>query len=158
MTNANGAIRNVNFIALWDGFAWERLGRGVNGAVTTIAPSFDLNRIFVGGEFNEATNFDLTRKPANYIAVYNRAYHPNFALEWDVFGSGVNGSVNIIVPLRPCPPGSASEVLPVGGRFNQAGNKNARGLAKWKYRATTPAPIGISLGIDDIGRSSRGSR
>ncbi|MGH7596411.1 MAG: T9SS type A sorting domain-containing protein, partial [bacterium] len=140
--------RFLNRIALWNGYYYSPLGYGVNGAVTTIASSFDRNRIFVGGEFTEATNSNLTRKAAKYIAVFNRTHHPGFALEWDVFGSGVNSVVNSIVPVRPCPAGSASEALHVGGAFNQAGNKNALAMAKWKYLGIKTRPSRSGLAIE----------
>ncbi len=129
----NGVLVNIDRIAMWYYGDWRPLGRGVNGAVTTIVPAYDHTQFYLGGEFTQAVNSNGTIKPANHIAVFERTYSAGVLSEWDALGSGTNDVVNAIAPVWPCPRSSKTEVLFVGGKFNLAGNKDARALAKWKY-------------------------
>lgn len=128
-----GATVNLDRIAMWYFYEWRTLGRGVNGAVTTIMPSYDHTQFYLGGEFTEAVNSSGVIKPANHIAVFERTYSAGVPAEWDALGSGTNDVVHTIASGWPCPRNSKTEVLFVGGKFNLAGNKEARALAKWKY-------------------------
>jgi len=130
--NDNGALVNIDRIAMWYG-EWRALGRGVNGTVTTIVPSYDRTQFYLGGEFTQAVNSNGVIKPANHIAVFERSYSAGVLSEWDALGSGTNDVVNTIASVWPCPRNSKTEALFVGGKFNLAGNKDARALAKWKY-------------------------
>ena len=131
--NDNGALVNIDRIAMWYFGEWRPLGRGVNGAVTTLVPAYDHTQLYLGGEFTEAVNSNGTVKPANHIAVFERTFYAGVISEWDALGSGTNEVVNAIASVWPCPRRSKTEVLFVGGKFNLAGNKEARALAKWKY-------------------------
>jgi hypothetical protein len=131
--NDNGALVNIDRIAMWYFGEWRPLGRGVNGAVTAIVPAYDHTQFYLGGEFTEAINSNGAIKPVNHIAVFERTYSAGVLSEWDAFGSGTNDVVNAIASVWPCPRSSKTEVLFVGGKFNLAGNKDARALAKWKY-------------------------
>ncbi len=129
----NGMLVNIDRIAMWYYGDWRPLGRGVNGAVTAIVPSYDHTQFYLGGEFTEAVNSNGVVKPANHIAVFERTYAAGVISEWDALGSGTNDVVNAIASVWPCPRNNKTEVLFVGGKFNLAGNKDARALAKWKY-------------------------
>ncbi|MGH7452277.1 MAG: DUF4397 domain-containing protein, partial [bacterium] len=129
----NGVLVNIDRIAMWYFGDWRPLGNGVNGAVTTIVPAYDHTQFYLGGEFTQAVNSNGTIKPANHIAVFERTYSAGVLSEWDALGSGTNDVVNAIASVWPCPRSSKTEVLFVGGKFNLAGNKDARALAKWKY-------------------------
>ncbi len=131
--NDNGALVNIDRIAMWYFGEWRPLGRGVNGAVTTMVPAYDHTQLYLGGEFTEAVNSNGTVKPANHLAVFERTFYAGVISEWDALGSGTNDVVNAIASVWPCPRSSKTEVLFVGGKFNIAGNKEARALAKWKY-------------------------
>ncbi len=129
----SGALVNIDRIAMWYYGDWRPLGRGVNGAVTSIVPSYDHTQAYIGGEFTEAVNSNGVIKPANHIAVFEQTYAAGVLSEWDALGSGTNDVVNTIASVWPCPRSSKTEVLFVGGKFSLAGNKGALALAKWKY-------------------------
>ncbi|MCG3119126.1 MAG: hypothetical protein ALAOOOJD_01457 [bacterium] len=131
--NDNGALVNIDHIAMWYSYDWRALGNGVNGAVTTIVPAYDRTQFYIGGEFTEAVNSNGVVKPANHIAVFERTYAAGVVSEWDALGSGTNDMVHAIASVWPCPRNAKTEVLFVGGKFNLAGNKGALALAKWKY-------------------------
>ncbi len=132
--NRDGATVNLDRIAMWYFGEWRPQGRGVNGAVKTIVPSYDQTQFYIGGEFTEAVNRNGVIKPANRIAVFERTYAAGVLSEWDAFGSGANDAVHTIASVWPCPISQKTEVLFVGGKFNLAGGKEARALAKWKYQ------------------------
>lgn len=150
--NYNGATVNIDRIAMWYPYEWRPLGRGVNGAVKTIAPSHDHTQFYVGGEFTEAVNRNGAIKPANRIAVFERTHAAGAISEWDALGSGANDAVHTIATTWPCPRSNKTEVLFVGGKFNLAGGKEARALAKWKYESPY-SPRGGSIVI--VGSSNR---
>jgi hypothetical protein len=150
--NDNGALVNIDRIAMWYAGTWRPLGNGVNGAVTAIVPSHDYTQAYLGGEFTEAVNSNGVIKPANHIVAYERTYAAGVLSEWDALGSGTNDAVNAIASVWPCPRRSKTEVLFVGGKFSLAGNKDARALAKWKYERPF-SNRGISIVI--AGSSSR---
>jgi hypothetical protein len=150
--NDNGALVNIDRIAMWYAGTWRPLGNGVNGAVTAIVPSHDYTQAYLGGEFTEAVNSNGVIKPANHIVAYERTYAAGVLSEWDALGSGTNDAVNAIASVWPCPRRSKTEVLFVGGKFSLAGNKDARALAKWKYERPFSSR-GISIVI--AGSSSR---
>jgi len=159
----NGALVNIDRIAMWYFGDWRPLGRGVNGAVTTIVPAYDHTQFYIGGEFTEAVNSNGVVKPANHIAVFERTYAAGVLSEWDALGSGANDAVNAIASVWPCPRSSKTEVLFVGGKFSLAGNKGALALAKWKYerpfsnRGTSVVIVGSSSrNRSGSGRRSRG--
>lgn len=131
--NGNGALVNIERIAMWYYGEWRALGNGVNGAVTTIVPAYDHTQFYIGGEFTQAVNSNGAIKPANHIAVFERTYAAGVLSEWDALGSGTNDVVNAIASVWPCPRSNKPEVLFVGGKFSLAGNKGALALAKWKY-------------------------
>ncbi|MEK7727486.1 MAG: hypothetical protein AAB354_03685, partial [candidate division KSB1 bacterium] len=92
--DANGALVNLDRIARWYYGDWNPLGRGVNGAVKTIAPSYDRTQVYLGGEFTEAVNHNGVIKAANRIAVYEPTYAAGVLSEWDALGSGANDAVH----------------------------------------------------------------
>ncbi|MCI0691989.1 T9SS type A sorting domain-containing protein [candidate division KSB1 bacterium] len=160
----NGALVNIDRVAMWYYGDWRPLGNGVNGAVTSIVPSYDHTQAYIGGEFTEAVNSNGVIKPANHIAVFERTYAAGVISEWDALGSGTNDVVNTIASVWPCPRSNKTEVLFVGGKFNLAGNKDARALAKWKYERpfssrghTTVIQGSSSRNRSGGGRSTRGT-
>ncbi len=50
--NDNGVVVNLDCIAMWYG-EWRALGRGVNGAVTTIVPSYDHTQFYLDGNMKD---------------------------------------------------------------------------------------------------------
>lgn len=150
--DGNGALVNINHIAMWYSYDWRPLGNGVNGAVTTIVPAYDHTQFYIGGEFTEAVNSNGVVKPVNHIAVFERTYAAGVLSEWDALGSGANDVVNAIASVWPCPRNHKTEVLFVGGQFTLAGNKDARALAKWKYERPF-SNRGVSVVI--VGSSNR---
>jgi hypothetical protein len=159
----NGALVNIDRIAMWYYGDWRALGRGVNGAVTAIVPSYDHTQFYLGGEFTEAVNSNGAVKPVNHIAVFERTYAAGVVSEWDALGSGTNDVVNTIASVWPCPRSNKTEVLFVGGKFSLAGNKGALALAKWKYERpfssrghTTVIQGSSSRNSSGSGRRTRG--
>jgi len=156
--NDNGALVNLDRVALWYFGEWRPLGRGLNGAVTTIVPAYDRTQIYLGGEFTQAVNSNGVVKPANRIAVFERTYAAGVISEWDALGSGTNDAVNAMASVWPCPRNNKTEVLFVGGKFSLAGNKDARALAKWKYeRPFSNRGTSVVISSSGSGRRSRGT-
>jgi len=158
--NDNGALVNLDRVALWYFGEWRPLGRGLNGAVTTIVPAYDHTQIYLGGEFTQAVNSNGVVKPANRIAVFERTYAAGVISEWDALGSGTNDAVNAMASVWPCPRNNKTEVLFVGGKFSLAGNKEARALAKWKYERPISNRGGsiVIMGSSSRNRSGSGRR
>jgi hypothetical protein len=125
-TNAGGL--DVNFIAQWDGTAWDDQLGGVGNTVTSLAViGTDL---FVGGYFTEADN-----TPVNYIAKRN-------STGWHSLGGGMGGvglSEKAVMGLTVY-----NGELYAGGFFTTAGGIPANHIAKWD--GTSWSALGTGVG------------
>jgi hypothetical protein len=109
--------QTFNRIARWDGSSWHPLGSGVEGAVVygyirAIAVDGS-NNVYVGGDFLTAGG-----KTVNGIARWNGG-------EWSPLGSGVAGGSRVVSSIAV----SVNDVY-IGGTFDQAGDVNARNVAR----------------------------
>ena len=110
---------------------------GVDGPVHALAP--DTNKIFVGGNFSNAS--DLA---ASNIAMWDGAM-------WHALGAGVNGTVRAIMV--------ADGRVYVGGEFSLAGTTPVHNLAMWDGSVWSdvgggivgPAPVVKALALDATG-------
>jgi len=126
--NAAGGVA-ANYIARWDGSAWQALGSGTNGTVwslTTWDPDGDgpLAALLVaGGSFTTAGGVTV-----NSIARWDGS-------AWHAFGSGVSGGVRSLTTWDPDGDGPLSAQLVVGGSFTTAGGENVNNIAVWNGAA-----------------------
>ncbi|MCB0711825.1 MAG: T9SS type A sorting domain-containing protein [Ignavibacteriae bacterium] len=109
----------INYIARWDGSAWEGLGvgdsNGVNGPVYAIAVNGD--NVYVGGSFTEAGGV----KTKN-IAVWNRRTET-----WSRLGDGLRGLPTSRVESLILHEGQVY----AGGSFVVAGSIISVNIARW---------------------------
>ena len=161
--NRNGSfVSDLPYAAIWNGFEWHKLAKGLNGPVYTIdlQNSSSESRAFLGGGFTEAINSDGSNITVNHIAVFERTtFNGAVAGGWKNLGDGVDSVVQSIKSVWPCP-SPDYEVLYVGGKFIKAGLRNALGLAKWKalHPLTTnggSSAINISPSRGNNGQSRR---
>lgn len=124
-TEAGGQA--ANYIARWDGSAWQALGagdaNGVNGAVRAMAVTG--GRLYVGGEFTEAGG-----APVNHVARW-------WANQWQALGGGQGNGVNNWVYSMVYADGN----LRLGGEFTRAGGPLIGGRLHW----TAPGKPGAVL-------------
>jgi len=115
----------VNRIAKWDGTSWSALRAGMNNRVSTLAVFDDGSgggpALYAGGSFTTADGVS-----ANRIAKWDGS-------SWSPLGSGMGSlSDTAVWALAVFDDGSGGgPELFAGGRFRNAGNVSARGIAKW---------------------------
>lgn len=100
-TNAGG-YANADYIAKWNGTAWESLSTGTNGTVWNI--TINSNKVYVGGAFTTAGGLTLTDR---VVVWSNGSWQP---LDIDLPGTAVVRSI------LPASDGS----LYIGGAFSTA--------------------------------------
>jgi hypothetical protein len=106
-----GGNPNADYIARWDGSAWQALGNGLNSWVSALAVSG--TNVYIGGFFTDAGG----NPNADYIARWDGS-------AWQALGGGLNDAVRAVAV-------SGSDVY-VGGDFTDAGgNPNADRIARW---------------------------
>ncbi|MDW8396330.1 MAG: hypothetical protein RMM31_08815 [Anaerolineae bacterium] len=106
---------DANYIARWDGKAWQALGKGLNGEVTAIAVTD--SDLYVGGRFTDAGG----NPDADGVARWD-------GQQWQALGKGVKGFVSTIAV-------SGTQVY-VGGNFEVLGSTPQRTFAAaWDGRA-----------------------
>lgn len=124
----NVAGTSSNYVAMWDGTAWQVLGSGFNGKV--LALTVWENKIVAGGEFTQAG-----ATPLNYLAYWNGGV-------WNDLASGTNGPVYAlnVWDLK----------LYVGGNFSTVGGTlSANNIAFFE----TPSWNAMDSGTNDIVRA-----
>jgi hypothetical protein len=120
---AGGAFANVgnnsnaNYIAYWNGSAWTPL-TGLSGGSAVYAITIVGNNVYAGGDF-------IT--PTGRIALSSGGG------PWSSLLSGVDGIVSATLSL-------GGKIL-VGGMFDTAGGKSARGLAEWDPGESKWSPV-----------------
>jgi trimeric autotransporter adhesin len=136
-----GGDSDADYIARWDGTAWNALGTGLNGVgkALAVAPNGDL---FVGGYFATAGSVANTGKIARWDGT---AWHA-VGTGIDVTGTGSADHVNALVIL---PNGD----LVAGGTFtHMGGSPDANFLARWDGTAWQRfgAPLGNGINPSQI--------
>jgi len=141
-TTAGGVT--MNFIARWDGSAWQALSNGVNnwvGALTSWDPDGDgplPAQLVAGGFFTTAGGVTV-----NSIARWDGA-------AWQSFGSGLSSDaapdVRALATWDPDGDGPLSAQLVAGGSFTTASGVPVNRIARWDGSAWQPFGSGLSGG------------
>lgn len=150
----------VNKIALFDGNLWSPMGLGVTDpsgvvrSITSITPQhiFGTYIIFVGGQFVEVTNKDLTP-----VAVSNLARYDQINESWQSIGQGVSiggvpgtGAVHAMTTWSNY---TSDLYLYVAGEFDTATNTNGstvavRNIARFNLQTNEWEPV--AGGVDGV--------
>ena len=103
---------DADYIARWNGSAWEAVGGGLNGSVKTLLPAGD--RLYAGGSFFDVGGIS----GANRLAQFG-------GTAWTPLGKGFgNGTPQALAVI--------GDDLYVGGSFYQAANvHDATNIARW---------------------------
>ena len=129
---AAGPLANLNYVARWNGTAWNVAGNGLTiGAGLGLCALANVNGdLFVGGDFTAAGG-DGTIQYVAKLAVNTT--------NWAKVGNGLNGRVRAIASIR--------DTLYIGGDFTSAaGNGNIKYLAQWNGTTWT----NVGSGVDNI--------
>lgn len=127
-TAASGAPSD--WLARWDGAAWQPFGVGTNGAVQSLAASAD-GWLYVGGAFTSAGGV-----AANHVARWDGG-------AWQPLGAGLSGGFPFTVNALQVLPGGR---LIAGGVFLTAGTVPAVNVARWDGGAWSS----LGVGVDNI--------
>lgn len=123
----------VNNIAKWTGSAWQPVGVGTDGTITTLT-SFDLGsgrELYAGGGFDHAGGV-----VARGLAKWSGG-------TWSALGAGTNGDVYDIEGFDD----GSGPALFATGYFTSVGGLPAGGLAKWDGSVLSP----VGGGLDEVG-------
>ncbi|MHC1727311.1 MAG: hypothetical protein AB9866_15115 [Syntrophobacteraceae bacterium] len=121
-------------IAKWDGSAWSALEAGVNGTVYALAVDGGGN-VFVGGRFSSVARWDGNA--------------------WFALGSGMqtfNGDVCVYAITV-----DGQGNLYAGGEFTQAGEANARRIAKWNGSEWSRLASGVDGPVYSLATDASGN-
>jgi hypothetical protein len=117
-TTAGGVA--CNYIARWDGSAWQPLGSGVGGQVYALAVY--TGELIAGGSFTTAGGV-----ACDHIARWDGSV-------WQPLGAGVSQQVNALAVY--------GDALIVGGGFESAGGAPGEHIARWDGGAWQPLGSG----------------
>jgi trimeric autotransporter adhesin len=106
---------SAHSIARWDGNTWSALGSGVEGVVFALAVNG--KDLYVGGYFEKAGGLTV-----NHVARWNGLY-------WSALGTGVANDDPKLIGVWAI--ALAGSDVWIGGRFNQAGEVQAKHVARW---------------------------
>ncbi len=123
----------ANFIARWNGSSWMALGTGVGGEARALAVYDDGSgpALYVAGYFSQAGG-----SPAENIARWD-------GWAWTPLGEGLRGgSVRALTVFDD----GSGPALYAAGRFTQAGEGAANGIARWDGSRWSPLGEGVSGG------------
>jgi hypothetical protein len=118
------------YIATWDGAAWDIMGGGLNGPVNAVAVF--QNQLYVGGEFTLTGVGGLT---LNHIARWDGA-------AWHALGSGLNGPVTSLTVHQ--------NNLVVGGTFFASGALALNDIASWDGSAWHALGSGMDTTVECV--------
>jgi len=129
-TKAGGTT--VNYIAKWNGSAWTKVGKGVDGSSIVFALTSFNGGLIVGGQF--ATTGGGTVTPG--IARWN-------GTTWSALGNGMN---NTVMSLATYNDGFYGTALYAGGYFTAASNvPNTAQIARWSAGTGTWPGLGEGM-------------
>lgn len=143
---ALGGVINVNYVAVWNGQAWDDLDGGVNGIVRGLAFDGEGN-LYAVGEFTTAGAVPVT---VNRVAKWN-------GTAWSALGAtpGVDATARAVVY-------GGDGYLYVGGDFANAGGGAAARIARWNGTAWSALGAGLNnvvraLAFDNQALASTGA-
>ncbi len=117
---------NADYIAEWNGAAWQELGGGTNGSVNALAWEGGSGRLYAGGEFTDVGDGNA----AAHIAMWDGS-------AWHALGDGLDGAVRSLAL-------DANGRLYAGGEFTYAGDLYANHIAMWDGSAWHALGAGLS--------------
>ncbi len=147
-TTAGGVA--VNFIARWDGSAWQPFGTGMNDwvyALTTWDPDGSgpqPAQLVAGGRLTTAGGSTVNR-----IARWDGS-------AWQPFGTGMDGStsgspsVRALTTWDPDGSGPQPAQLVAGGGFTTAGGVTVNRIARWDGSTWQPFGTGMSSLVESL--------
>lgn len=103
--------QDANYVAMWDGRRWSRMGAGMDRSVQTLALDKEGN-LYAGGDFFMADN-----RPAAHVAKWD-------GQEWSALGSGLNFFVSALAF-------DSRGALYAGGAFRRSGDVKVDFIARW---------------------------
>lgn len=126
--------------------SWQSWGltKGINGpatALTTWDPDGSgalPEQLVVGGAFTSAGGVTV-----NHIARWD-------GVAWQLFGGGVNGTVNALTKWDPDGEGPLPTQLVAGGLFTAAGGVTLNGIARWDGAAWHPLGTGVNGFVNSL--------
>ena len=122
-------FRPANFLARWDGAAWNAVGPGTDGSVNQLRALANGDLVAVGA----FGHLDTTA--AHGIARWN-------GQSWTPLGSGLGSASAWAVGFAVAE--AANGDLVVGGDFTHAGSSLANHVARWNGQAWSPLGSGVS--------------
>ncbi len=146
-TTAGGVV--VNFIARWDGSAWQPFGSGMDGAVLSLT-TWDPDgsgpqpaQLVAGGLFTTAGGVTVNR-----IARWDGS-------AWQPFGTGIGsefefGVVYSLSTWDPDGSGPQPAQLVAGGQFTTAGGVVVNYIARWDGSDWLPFGTGTGGSFPDV--------
>lgn len=111
---AGGAFSALNYLAYWDGVAWQTFAGGTNGYVNAVTYDPVSSNLYVAGEFTDIGGGN----PASYFAWHNLTWHTvpsDKALNGPVRSMAVDAQGNVYV----------------AGNFTWAGDLYVNHIAMW---------------------------
>jgi hypothetical protein len=117
-------------ISLWNGTAWQSLGKGLAGGVSATGPTVQAiavykNQVFIGGDFSSVSGVK-----ASNIAAYSGG-------KWDAVGGGTDAAVESLAV--------SGNYLYAGGGFGKAGGASVGApVARWKLGTALTSAAGWS--------------
>ncbi|GAB3638786.1 hypothetical protein GCM10027422_43760 [Hymenobacter arcticus] len=129
----------TNYLARWDGTAWNNVGtraNGANGPVYAVAVAG--SDVYVGGDFTAVGNV-----PANHVAKWNGTAWSALTMRGPAVGEYYDGVQNGPVYALLV----AGSSLYVGGKFQSAGNVNAGAIARWDGSTWSSLGTGAANGL-----------
>lgn len=135
----------VNFVARWDGSAWNALGEGFDATVQALAvydadgDGPELGELYAGGSFHHSGAVELLA-----IARWDGA-------AWQDVGGGLSGggtifdasAANALAVYDADGDGPAAPLLVAGGTFNDAGGAAAGSIATWNGQSWSALGSGV---------------
>ncbi len=123
----------TNFVAKWDGQAWQPMGGGMNNIVNALVVYNDGAgaKLYAGGIFDTAGG-----SQAQGIARWN-------GQQWSAMGEGIRGFDRSVNAMAVFPPGAGGQLY-VGGRFSLAGPVSVSNMARWTGTSWTGVGAGIT--------------
>ncbi|GAA4049516.1 hypothetical protein GCM10022409_40140 [Hymenobacter glaciei] len=133
-TQAGGLA--ANFVAKWNGAAWNSLGTGTANGMNVGVPTLALagnGDLYAGGNFTVAGGV-----AANRVARWD-------GTAWSSLGTGTSNGVSQYINALAV---AGNGDVYVGGNFNQAGGTVATRVAKWNGTAWSPLASGRNNGLN----------
>ena len=147
-----GDVKEVNYVARWNGSEWLPLGKGVDGPVHVLAVDKSNRYIYVGGDFSNAYNSNGV-----FISTPNIARWDKLTGTWSALGSGLDGKCTAILV------DDENNRIYAGGSYSKAGGVNANNIAYWDGSKWNALGLGLNsycraIAMDNEGNIFAGGR